>query len=101
MAPLDLLRSWFSQKPLFLQRFERFLGDHVPDWVPSDPLPHITRRDPEIRRGNLRFPLFPKVFRRAPLQRTGIRVVHSGARSAPLDLLGSEFSQKPLFSQRF
>ena len=31
-------------------------------WFPSDPLPHITRRDPEIRKGNLRFPLFPQWF---------------------------------------
>ena len=47
------------------------------------------------------FLCFPNVFRRAPLQRTGIRVVHSGPRWARLNLLGSGFCQKHLFLQRF
>ena len=47
------------------------------------------------------FLCFPKDFRRAPLQRTWIRVVHSGPRSAPLDLVGSGFSQNPLFLHDF
>ena len=62
MAQLDLLGSGFSQKPLFYNVFERFFGNTCRNSVPSAPLPHITRRDPKIRRGNLRFPLFSQCF---------------------------------------
>ena len=85
----------------FYNVVERSFGNTCRNSVPSAPLPHITRRYPEIRRGNLRFPLFPQCFSTCAFAEDWDRVVHSGPRSAPLDLLGSGFSQKPLFLQRF
>ena len=37
-------------------------------------------------------PCFPKGFRHAPLQNTGVRLARSGLRSAPLDLMRNWFS---------
>ena len=43
-------------------------------------------------------PCFPKGFRHAPLQNTGVRLARSGLRSAPLDLMRNWFFQICLFS---
>ena len=84
----------FARNACFYKVFERFLGNPDRDSVPSDPLPHIPRRHPKSAKETFVFLCFSNGFRRAPWQITGIRVVHSGPRSAPLDLLGSGFSQK-------
>ena len=98
MAPLDLLRNRISQKHLFSTVFDRLLGNPVPESFPSDPLPYITRRDLKETLATL---CFPKGFRHAPWQRTGVRVARWGPRLAPLDLLRSGISQKRLFFQCF
>ena len=93
MAPVNLLRSGFCQKWMNFHCFERFTGNSDRFSVPSDPLPHIPRRHPKSAKETFVFLCFSNGFRRAPLQSTGIRVVHSGPRSAPLDLLRSRIFQ--------
>ncbi len=65
---------------------------------PSHSLPHITQRDLKETMISL---CFSKDSRHAPSHRTGVRVVHSGPHSAPLDLLVIGFWRKCFGFQRF